>query len=157
MHNSWGVFYLSDTHDDVIKWKRFPHYWPYMRGIPRSPVNSPHKGQWRGALMFSLICAWTNGWITDWDAGDARRHRAHFDVTVMGNDINQWNSQWHPPTLYACGRFYRKEWPFAIHSTWLEFLDILTYSEKEHETFGGTCKTEGNFIYFFIFTCLLTL
>ena len=29
----------------------------------RSPVNSPHKGQWRGALMFSLICTWMNGWV----------------------------------------------------------------------------------------------
>ena len=37
----------------------FPRYWPFVRGIRRSPVNSPHKGQWRGALMF-LICTWTN-------------------------------------------------------------------------------------------------
>ena len=44
-------------HDDVIKWKHFPRNWPFVRGIHRSPVNSPHKGQWRGALMFSLICA----------------------------------------------------------------------------------------------------
>ena len=44
-------------HDDVIKWKHFPRYWPFVRGIHGSPVNSPHKGQWRGALMFSLICA----------------------------------------------------------------------------------------------------
>ena len=44
-------------HDDVIKWKHFPHYWPFVRGIHRSPVNSLHKGQWREALMFSLICA----------------------------------------------------------------------------------------------------
>ena len=44
-------------HDDIIKWKHFPHYWPFVRGIHRSPVNSPHKGQWHGALMFSLICA----------------------------------------------------------------------------------------------------
>ena len=43
------------THDDVIKWKHFPRDWPFVRGIHRSPVNSPHKGQWRGALMFSLI------------------------------------------------------------------------------------------------------
>ena len=43
-------------HDDVIKWKHFPRYWPFMRGIHRSPATSPHKGQWRGALMFSLIC-----------------------------------------------------------------------------------------------------
>ena len=48
-------------YDDVIKWKHFPRYWPFVRGIHRSTANSPHKGQWRGALMFSLICAWTNG------------------------------------------------------------------------------------------------
>ena len=35
----------------------FPCYWPYVRGIHRRPVNSTHNGQWRGALMFSLICA----------------------------------------------------------------------------------------------------
>ena len=48
---------ILHIHDDVIKWKHFPRYWPCVRGIHRSPVNSPHKGQWRGALVFSLICA----------------------------------------------------------------------------------------------------
>ena len=43
-------------HDDVIKWKPFPRYWTFVRGIHRWPVNSPPKGQWRGALLFSLIC-----------------------------------------------------------------------------------------------------
>ena len=71
------------THDDVIKWKHFPRYWPFVRGIHRSPVNSPHKGQWRGALMFSLICARINGWVNNREAGDLRRHRAHYDVIVM--------------------------------------------------------------------------
>ena len=42
-------------HNDVIKWKHFLRYWPFVRGIHQSPVNSPHKGQWRGAFMFSLI------------------------------------------------------------------------------------------------------
>ena len=46
---------MTLPHDDVIKWKHFPSYWPFVRGIHRSPLNSPHKGQWRGALMFSLI------------------------------------------------------------------------------------------------------
>ena len=50
-------------HDDVIKWKHFPRYWSFVRGIRRSPVNSPHKSQWRGALIFSLICVWTNDWV----------------------------------------------------------------------------------------------
>ena len=64
--------------------KHFPRYWPFVRGIHRSPVNSPHKGQWRGALMFSLICAWINCWANNRKAGGLRRHRAHYDVTVMG-------------------------------------------------------------------------
>ena len=72
-------------HDDVIKWKHFPRYWPFVRGIHRFPVNFPHKGQWRGALMFSLICVWINGWVNNHEAGDLRRYRAHYDVTVMGN------------------------------------------------------------------------
>ena len=70
-------------HDDVIKWKHFPRYWPFVRGIHRSPVNSPHKGQWRGALMFSLICVWINGWVNNREAGNLRRYRAHYDVIVM--------------------------------------------------------------------------
>ena len=70
-------------HGDVIKWKHFPRCWPYVRGIHRSPVDSPHKGQWRGTLMFSLICPWTNCWSNNQDAGDLRRYRAHYDVTVM--------------------------------------------------------------------------
>ena len=50
-------------HDDVIRWKHFPRYRPFVRGIHRSPVDSPHKGQLRAALMGFFICAWTNGWI----------------------------------------------------------------------------------------------
>ena len=43
----------------------------------------PHKGQWHGALMFSLICAWMNGWVNTLGADDLRRQHAHYDVTVM--------------------------------------------------------------------------
>ena len=49
----------------------------------RSPVNSFHTGQWRGALMFSLICDWINAWVNIHEAGDLRRHRTHYDVIVM--------------------------------------------------------------------------
>ena len=69
--------------DDVNKWKHCPRYWPFVRGIHRSSVNSHHKGQWRGALMFSLICSWTKDWANNREAGDLRRHRAHYDVIVM--------------------------------------------------------------------------
>ena len=73
----------SISHDDVIKWKHFPRYWPFVPGIHRPPVNFPHKGQWRGTLMFSLICVWINGWVNNREAGDLRCYRAHYDVIVM--------------------------------------------------------------------------
>ena len=47
------------------------------------PVSSPHKDQWRGALVFSLICVWINGWVNNRKAGDLRRYRAHYDVIVI--------------------------------------------------------------------------
>ena len=72
----------DSCHDDVIKWKHFPPYWPFVRGIHR---------QWRGALMFYLICAWINDWVNNCKAGDLRRHRGHYDVTVMV-DLHQWHS-----------------------------------------------------------------
>ena len=61
----------------------FSAQWPFVRGFHRSAVNSPHKGQWRGALMFSLIWAWINGSVNNREAGDLRRHRTHYDVSVM--------------------------------------------------------------------------
>ena len=90
----WHCF---NTHDDVIKWKHFPRYWPFVRGIHRSPVNSPHKGQWRGALMFSLIFPRINGWINNREAGDLRRYRSHYDVIVMTliQRIASLHIRWH--------------------------------------------------------------
>ena len=70
-------------HDDVIKWKHFLRKWPFVRGIHRSPASSPHKGQWRGALMVSLIYVWINDWVNNRKACDLRRYRAHYDVIVM--------------------------------------------------------------------------
>ena len=77
------LLHIALDHDDVIKWKHFPFYWPFVRGIHRAPGKSPHKGQWRGALMFSLICVWINDWINNREAGDLRRYCAHYDVIVM--------------------------------------------------------------------------
>ena len=83
-------------HDDVIKWKHFSRYWPFVRGIHRSPVNSPHKGQWRGALMFSLICAWHEwlnkhswGWWLETLSRPLWRHsnvEFAFQMTVVAHD-----------------------------------------------------------------------
>ena len=87
------------SHDDVIKWKHFPCYWPFVRGIHRSPVNPPHKGQWRGALMFSSICAWINGWVNN---SNLRSHHAHYDVIVMSNTEPCGDPKVAPPNS-ACG------------------------------------------------------
>ena len=81
-------FQIQCLHDDVFKWKYFPRYWPFVRGIRRSLVNSPHKGQWHGALTFSLICAWTNGWLSRrwWFKTPSRwlwRHRNVYTDWIM--------------------------------------------------------------------------
>ena len=81
---------LDLTHDDVIKWKYFPRYWPFVWGIHRSP----HKGRWRRAFMFSLICVWIKGWVNNREAGDLRRYRAHYDVIVI-HRRNITKVMWH--------------------------------------------------------------
>ena len=84
-----GIARVVDVcmHGDIIKWKHFPHYWPFVRGIHQSPVNSPHKAQWRRALMFSLNGAWINGWVNNGEAGDLRHYRTQYDVTVITTRI----------------------------------------------------------------------
>ena len=76
-------------------------------GNSPSPVNSPHKGQWRGALMFSLICAWTHDCVNNRDAGDLIRHRTHYDVTVM-HPFNRPNCLWL--VLYIFANIYNLIW-----------------------------------------------
>ena len=77
------ILYKSTLHDYVIKWKHFARYWPFVLGIHRPPMNSTHQGQWRGALIFSLICAWINASVNNREASDLRCHRGHYDVIVM--------------------------------------------------------------------------
>ena len=125
----------SIYHDDVIKWRHFPRYWPFARGIHRSPVNSPHKGQWRGALMFSLICAWINDWANNREAGDFLRHRTHYDVIVMLRDlliehdlgyvmVASWHGRFFP--FYRCilsskSQWYRVALMNGLLLTWISF------------------------------------
>ena len=111
--NSRRYFQTHFLHDDVIKWKHFPRYWPFVRGIHRSPVNSPHKGQWRGALMFPLICVWINGWVNNREAGDLRRYRAHYHAIVMRKEILYHNIF---KTLFGKIRVY---WIFSCTNGWL--------------------------------------
>ena len=90
----WSSYTAHEEAHDVIKWKHFLHHWPFVWGIHRSTVNSRNKGQRRGALMFSLICAWTKDWVSNRDVSDLRCHHAHYDITVKVH------SHW---CVWACG------------------------------------------------------
>ena len=103
-------------YDYVIKWKHFPRYWPFVRGIHRSPANYPHKGQWHGVVMLSLVCAWIHGWVNNRDAGDLGRHLAHYDIIVMlcirqAKRNTSTRLTWATHARQVPDRFLRACWP----------------------------------------------
>ena len=122
--------------------KTFPRYCSFVWKIHRPPVNSPHKGQWREALICSLIFAWTNGWVNNRDAGDLRRNRAHYDVTVMLDhyhselfssgtftEFHNINALRHPAIIWICatqisigltGKKISEMW-----TSWLQIIIVL--------------------------------
>ena len=124
-------------HDDVIKWRHFPRYWPFVRGIHRSPVNSPHKGKRRGALMFYLICVWINGWVNNPEVGDLIHHRAHYDVIVMvlcyvmapGPRVIAGHTHTHKrrQRQYPKGK---TNWPWVKRVMWFQFASSFWYPES---------------------------
>ena len=95
--------WLTWTQDWHTWWrhqmKHFRRHWPFVMGIHRSPVDSPHKGQCHGTAISSLIRAWTNGWANTRDAGDWRRHQAYYDVTVVFEKRGTMFSLWHSQVM----------------------------------------------------------
>ena len=88
----------------------FPLHWPFVRGIHRSPVNSPHKGQWRGGLMFffylclkqQLSKQWRRRWF-ETPSCSLWRHCNSTDWEDMGGSglIKQTSgSTWTPIMFY---------------------------------------------------------
>ena len=90
-----------------------------------SPVTggSRHKGQWRRTLMFSLICVWINGWVNNSEAGDFRRYRAHYDVTVMVLRC----------TIYACHCCNKRSWMSTYSCDLLWFIPQAKYLDVHEE------------------------
>ena len=82
VHVLWCIQSHPYLHDDVIRWTHFPGYWPIVRELPVTG-EFPHNGQWRGALMLSLICACINSWANNGYVGVLRRHRAHYCFTTL--------------------------------------------------------------------------
>ena len=140
-------------HDDVIKWKHFPRYWPFVRGIHRSPGNSPHKGQWRGALMFSLICALNKrlnkqswGWWFETSSRSLWRHR---NKNVRRNDriystffIYSGNSDGY--LRYLIGIHRKKSNLTALTATdWLKMVDkLINCSPPEWSLPTESCQND---------------
>ena len=124
MHMVW--FYSSGVltwkvHDDVIKWRHFPRYWPFVRGIHRSPVNSPHKGQWRVTLMISLICDLNKrlskqlwGWWFETPSRSLWRH-----CNVNSQVIRIWPLKWE-----SGGNSFEKNTPITLNQIICIYLDI---------------------------------
>ena len=98
---SYAVYSVTTSCHGTISWRRhqmetFSAWLALCAGNSPVPVNSPHKGQWRGALMFTLICVWINGCVNNREAGDLRRYCAHYVVTVMFRiNITVWGDSPH--------------------------------------------------------------
>ena len=141
-------WWFVNFHDDVIKWKHFPRYWPSVREIHRWPVNSPHKGKWRGALMFSLICARVN----NREAGDLRRHRVHYDVIVMGSGNGL---MWSGNRLFPKQMLTKSNvniWQWVIN--WKFDRRLLNFKQKHIKSWvilrqGPICVSDTNTRYTF--------
>ena len=124
---------------DVIEWMHFPRYWPFVQGFHRSPVNSPHKGQWRRALMFSSLCAWINDWVNNGEAGDLRRHRTPYDVTLMpyqrAVDTKRVFGPWFHHTWQTLSYNAPNLSPWRDHSTQTDTIKLNNIlSEATHPT-----------------------
>ena len=120
------------------------------------PVNSPHKGQWRGALMVSLICSWTNRWVNNREADDLRRHQAHYDVSVtrecnikgavtllgfyvsiMLGDVVSSNSKCQALCNHRCD-LELGHLGFRLFFLWIQYLE-LNFIDKSTNTLTHMC------------------
>ena len=117
---------ITRGHDDVIKWKHFPRYWPCVRGIHRSPVNSLHKGQWRGTLMFlwsapeKMLSKQSWGWWFETPS-----HPLHRNGNV---DIQHTSATWHVLYLrYLTPISHDPRHPLRKHPFSVYAINVIKY------------------------------
>ena len=112
-------------HDDVIKWKHFPRHWPFVQGIHRSRWIPRTKAS-DAELWWFLICARINDWVNNREAGDLRRHRGHYDVSVMSRNYIDPDKSFIILLDQTLGQFYQNEVIcFPWHGPWNHHLQIL--------------------------------
>ena len=120
----WVCRFLAHrVHGDVIKWKHFPRYWPFVRIIHLSPFNSQHKGQYAEFWCFLWSTPWINGWVNNRKAGDLRRNRVHYDVIVMWKEGFQ--TWWDVPS-----QCYEIEQSHKFHNAPVPYPTILHSEQK---------------------------
>ena len=108
---------ISNCIDDVIKSKHFQRYWPFVCVCVCGGGGGGGGGGWFTGhrfirslrpvtpLMFSLICAWKNGWANNQDIDDLRRRGSYHDVTVMllfccvQHHVIQFQYSWRTPQM----------------------------------------------------------
>ena len=119
----------------------------FLMGIHQSPVNSPHKGQWRGAMIFSLICAWINGWAIHRGTGNLRRHRGHYDVIVMILPLMMkfWSYHLIASKCFGARKFIWKDDLPHLWNPMISFIDahrapVNTVSSNVSLTWIGTAR-----------------
>ena len=127
--------------DKMITWWR--HQMETFSALLAICVNSPHKGQWRGALMFSLICVWINGWINNREAGDLRRNRAHYDVTVMRSGCSRWwqTNRWNE--LFVVMKHMRSVVLSFRYISWLFVTGVLQFHSNFKLWVYCTCRPQN--------------
>ena len=154
----WGLrkctLCFRTTHDDVIKWKHFSRYWRFVRGTHQSTVDSPHKGQWRIALMPSLICASTNGCANNRNAGNLTRRRAYYDLSVMvSKQINRQQYRHtivflnHIPSTFLCSVSYFAE---SVHWMYYCYICVLLLFENPITSFTTMNFHTNTVVYLYI-------
>ena len=104
-------------------------------GNHRSLVNSPHKSQWRQAVMFSLICKWTHGRVNNRNSGELRPHRVHYDVTVMSINYGT-----HFTKSIPSRRYLRLGGMNSI--SWAEYHHPYPDSKVHGANVGPTCRPQ---------------
>ena len=132
-------------------WRHFPLCCPFLQGSPWPPVNSHQRSKSRGALMFSLICAWVNSWVNNREAGYLRRHRTYYDVIVMTYFLLTYSVVYIssvPSIIWINASLLRHSWKTSLilkfaqcevtaiyivswHPTWRDINSIMDFTASE--------------------------
>ena len=132
------VYSHFPSHDDVIKWKHFPRYWSFCGN---SPVTGELPSQRPVTRSFDLylICAWTNGWVNNRQAGDLRRQRAYYYVIDMSTVFSIISRQHFPSFLDSISVIYRQHFhnfstafPSLIDSIFHNFSTAWSIISRQH-------------------------